>query len=204
MGILKTTTRRLPELAQQMIGVLGWLDTDLPWLVYALFAAFTLVIVVGVVRSGDRRLQLATAFIGIALLATPLAINAFAGSRAGLIWQGRYSLPLFAALGPIGMLAWHRVISQSPDPQRHDRTTTLLRWGACTAFAVAEVAGFWQALRRFSVGANGTWWLTDSLPWRPAVAPMLLIATNAVLVAALCALLLSRTQRAPVSALSPD
>ncbi len=204
IGILKTTTRRLPELAQQMIGVLGWLDTDLPWIAYALFAALTLVIVVGVVRSGDRRLQLATALIGIALLATPLAINAFAGSRAGLIWQGRYSLPLFAALGPIGMLAWHRVISDSPDPHRTARTATLLRWGSCTVFAVAEVAGFWQALRRFTVGAHGTWWLAGELPWRPAVAPLLLIALNIVLVAAMCALILGRGRHAPATAPSLD
>jgi len=208
--ILTTTARRLPELAQQMIGVLGWLDTDLPWIVYALFGVFTLAIVVGVVRSGDRRLQLAAGVVAVALVATPLAINAFAGSRAGLIWQGRYSLPLFAALGPIGMLAWHRVITGSPaaptipaaptmpaapiSATRRDRIATLLRWGACFVFAVAEVAGFWQALRRFTVGAHGTWWLTGELPWRPAVAPMLLIAANIVLVAAMCALLLARTR----------
>ncbi|MEI6402996.1 MAG: DUF2142 domain-containing protein [Actinomycetota bacterium] len=202
--IVTTTARRLPELAQQMIGVLGWLDTDLPWIVYALFVMFTLVVVVGVVRSGNRRLQLATAVVAVALVATPLAINAFAGSRAGLIWQGRYSLPLFAALGPIGMLAWHRVISDSPDPHLPARTATLLRWGACTVFAVAEVAGFWQALRRFTVGADGTWWLAGELPWRPAVAPLLLIALNIVLVAAMCALMLNRTQRAPATVPSPD
>jgi hypothetical protein len=39
---------------------------------------------------------------------------------------------------------------------------------------------------------------------RPAVAPLLLIALDIVLVAALCALILSRTQRSPVSALAPD
>jgi hypothetical protein len=202
LGILKTTTRRMPELAQQMIGVLGWLDTDLPWIVYALFAALTVVIVVGVVRAGDRRLQAATVVVAIALVATPLAINAFAGSRAGLIWQGRYSLPLFAALGPIGMLAWHRVINRSA-AAAPATTTTLLRWGACAVFAVAEVAGFWQALRRFTVGANGTWWLTGELPWHPAVAPMLLIAANIVLVAAMCALLLTRSHPTPPSHPTP-
>jgi hypothetical protein len=36
------------------------------------------------------------------------------------------------------------------------------------------------------------------------VAPLLLIALDIVLVAALCALILSRTQRSPVSALAPD
>jgi hypothetical protein len=202
--IVKTTARSLPEFARQMIGVLGWLDTNLPWIAYALFAALTLVVVVGVVRSNDRRLQLATVVIAAAGVATPLAMNAFAGSRAGLIWQGRYSLPLFAALGPIGMLAWHRVISDSPDPHRPARTATLLRWGACTVFAVAEVASFWQALRRFTVGAHGTWWLAGDLPWRPAVAPLLLIALNIVLVAAMCALMLNRTRRAPAAVPSPD
>ena len=45
---------------------------------------------------------------------------------------------------------------------------------------VAEVGAFWQTLRRFTVGGNGKVILTGTLPWEPAVAPMLLIVINAV------------------------
>ena len=56
---------------------------------------------------------------------------------------------------------------------------------AAVCFVVAEVAAFWQMLRRFSVGANGKIWLDDPLPWQPAIAPIPLIVINSVLAVAL-------------------
>ena len=188
-AVARTTLRALPTLSRQMIGVLGWLDTELPWFVYAAFAVFSVVIVVGVVWSRDRRLIAATALVLLSLVVAPVATNVLTAARAGLIWQGRYSLPLFALLGPLGMLGWHQVVGQRP------HLAPWLRWGACVAFAGAEIAAFWQALRRYCVGANGPIWLSGNLPWHPGVAPMLLIAVNAVLVVAMCSLLLRSTAR---------
>jgi hypothetical protein len=45
---------------------------------------------------------------------------------------------------------------------------------------IAEVGGFWQMLRRFTVGAHGKIILTGDLAWSPPVLPMVLIVVNAV------------------------
>ncbi len=194
----RQTARSLPGLAEQMIGVLGWLDTMLPPAVYWLFGLFTALIVAGVVLARDRRLTIATALTFAGLLASPIVVNMISAATAGLIWQGRYSLPLFALLGPLGMLAWQQVIDRRP--LATPRLATSLRFTACGLFAIAEVVGFWQMLRRFTVGAHGKIWLTDPLPWRPAVAPMVLIAGNIVLVTLVCVTVLRATrQPAPVS-----
>jgi hypothetical protein len=185
----RTTWERTPELLRQMIGILGWLDTRIPWFAYALFAVFTGVALTGVVLARDRRLVLASLAVCVGIIVIPIAVNVASAASAGLIWQGRYSLPLYATLGMLGMFGWHRTLERRPDP----RLLAAVRWTAVTCFVIAEVAAFWQAQRRFAVGAEGKIWLDEPLPWSPSITPMLLILANAVLVSALAGLVLFGT-----------
>ncbi len=208
-GAITSTLFDLPELARQLIGVLGWLDTELPLVVHLAVIALTLLVLAGVVASRDRRLQAATATTIVALVLMPPLVNAITAPTAGLIWQGRYSLALFAVLAPLGMLGWQQAAqlhqvdpsgallsSHGPlNPNGHSKRA--VGWvcpAAALLFTIAEVLAFWQALRRFSVGANGTWLLTGALPWHPAVAPMLLIALNALVAIGLCAVVLASSR----------
>jgi len=180
---------RLPDFAEQMIGLLGWLDTEIPWYAHALYALFTLITVAGIVWSRDRRLIVAGIAVAAGLVVVPIAINVASAATAGLVWQGRYSLPLYAMLALVGMIGWQRVFERRPD----ERLLTVVRSMAVACFAVAEVAAFWQAMRRFTVGASGKIWLDEPLAWSPSVAPMILIAINALLVVALVAVVLTGT-----------
>ena len=197
--VARTSWERTPEHLRQMIGILGWLDTRIPWFAYALFAVFTAVALAGVVLARDRRLVLASVAVCVGIVVIPIVVNVASASSAGLIWQGRYSLPLYATLGMLGMFGWHRTLVRRPDA----RVLAAVRWSAVSCFVVAEVAAFWQALRRFAVGASGKIWLDEPLPWSPAVTPMLLIAINAVLVLALAGIVLAGTAGTADSA-APD
>jgi Predicted membrane protein (DUF2142) len=186
------TVRRLPEYTRQMIGVLGWLDTRMPRVTYGAFAIITLVAVIGVITSRNRRLMLATAAVFIGLATVPVIINVISAPTAGLIWQGRYALPLYAGLGVLGMIGWHETSARGGT-----RQIPMVRIGVSALFVVAEVAGFWQTLRRFTVGAHGKVWLDGPLAWNPPIAPLPLIAINAVIVAAFVTLVLAGTARRP-------
>jgi hypothetical protein len=170
---LRTSMKHWPDYLRQTIGVLGWLDTSLPSFVYVAWVVAAVLVVVIVVRTATRRQLLALATLVVVWLALPLLINGFTNSRAGLTYEGRYSLPIFVGLvflpmwGAISRKHWPRLSQQ---------------WliGAVLALVViAEVAAFWQMLRRFTVGAHGKILLTGNLPWSPSVSPMLLIALNA-------------------------
>ncbi|MEK7422235.1 MAG: DUF2142 domain-containing protein [Actinomycetota bacterium] len=182
------TVKRLPEYARQMIGVLGWLDTRMPLVTYGAFATITIVAVAGVITSRNRRLQLATAAVFVGLLTAPVLLNMVSARKAGLIWQGRYALPLFAGLGVLGMIGWHETSERGAT-----RLVPTVRLGVALLFVVAEVAGFWQTLRRFTVGSSGKIWLDGPLAWNPPLAPLLLIAINAVVVTAFVAVVLVGT-----------
>ena len=183
----------LPEVTLQLVGRLGWLDTRLPTMAYVLFFVFVGMQVVGVVLSRDRRLIAATAlaFAGLALV--PVLVNTISATTAGPIWQGRYAIPLVAGLGIMGMIGW-RQYGARLDRRKSDHTISVVRIIACSCFALTEILGFWQALRRFSVGASGKIWLTGAVDWRPSVAPMLLIAANIALTVGLCAVILFATR----------
>ncbi len=184
----------------QMVGVLGWLDTNLPTVTYWGWSiAIIAVAAIHLTRSGPRQWLTLAALVG-AYLVTPIAINASTAASAGLSFQGRYSLPVFAGLAFLPML-----------DDRHlkaVRSSTLLMYVALAVITVAEVAGFWQMLRRFSVGASGKiwlvgdlpWqpgkiWLVGDLPWQPGIPPMLLIGVNAIVMILLCVTTVLITRR---------
>lgn len=176
---LSTSMKNWPGYLRQTIGVLGWLDTSLPSFVYVAWVAALLLVILLHLRTATPRQLCALVALVIVWLALPLLINGFTNSRAGLTYEGRYSLPIFVGLVFLPM--W--------------RGRTAFRWprlsqqwliGAVLALVVvAEVGGFWQMLRRFTVGAHGKILLTGDLPWSPSIAPMVLIAVNAVAMVAL-------------------
>ncbi|CAB4882861.1 unannotated protein [freshwater metagenome] len=188
--VIRYTVGALPEIARQIVGVLGWLDTGLPYGAYVLYGCFTVMLLVGVALSRNKRLIVAAAALVAALAVVPVVVNVISAPTAGLIWQGRYSVPLFLGLGVLGMVGWGEYTDQ---PER-TRCIVPVRVVACVCFAGAEILGFWQMLRRFTVGAHGKIWLTGSLPWQPSIAPMILIAANIVFAAALCAVVLFGTR----------
>ncbi len=177
--VLRQSVDAWPLYYRQTIGILGWLDTDLPVITYVGWTVALLsVAMIYLIRSTARN-WLALGALVAAWLALPLAINAFTAADAGLSFQGRYSLPILAGLAFLPMFDRRQ--------ERAPRTSTMLMYLALALITIAEVAGFWQTLRRFSVGADGKVWLVGDLPWRPGLQPMLLITINAMAMIALCA-----------------
>ncbi len=172
-GVVRQSVENWPLYFRQTIGVLGWLDTTLPWFAYTAWIAALVVVAVVHLRSASARGMFALVALVAVWLALPLIINGITNSRAGLSFQGRYSLPIFVGLAFLPMFG-DRVSLRWPRVQQRRLV------GAVIALVVvAEVGAFWQMLRRFTVGVNGKIILTEPLPWEPAVAPMVLIGLNA-------------------------
>ena len=168
-------------LVRQMVGVLGWLDTELPaalhWLVVALVAS----LVITAVRHGPRRVAVVALVLVVGLAVTWLAL---AFVRPGYS-HGRYLLPV--AVG-VPLLA----AAGAAEGGRRPVSPTARVWPP-VASAVAlglvwavEVVAFWTNLRRYAVGASGPWWFPGSEAWVPPLVPSLvLVAVDAVAMAAL-------------------
>lgn len=176
---VSATVDRYGEYLMQTMGVFGWADTPLPWIGGALVAvAATGWLLVFASRARLRQWMAFAVLLG-AWSAFPIAINLLTAPTAGLSWQGRYGLPLVAGLCVLPAFGDDRSTAVS------QRLTNFVVRGAVAASLLAQTVGLWWMVRRYAVGIDGPLFPIGSTPWSPAIAPMLLVALNAVAASAL-------------------
>lgn len=144
------------------IGLFGWGDAPAPEFTYAVYlaAGIGLIAAVLVLRPRSRAAAgLLTALGAFALL--PPLIQAASVETSGYIWQGRYSLALFAVLILTAAIAAGRL---EPEPAVERRLARALIAAGALAGASAAIT----ALRRQAVGyATDTIALWGETPWMP-------------------------------------
>ncbi len=168
----------------EAIGVLGWLDTLVPWFAVYLWLILIGVLIAVAMLSGLRTLGWA-AVLAATTVVTSWIFELYQGSNSATYWQGRYSLPLLIGIPMLLTLETDRVATPLRDfLGRADR---LVAGGALLILNVAA----WAAARRWGVGTRGS-----HLPWRwrldiQPLPPLLLLIAHAALTAALLAVVLA-------------
>ena len=157
----------------EAIGVLGWLDTNLPWLaIVGWVAALGILVGAGLADRADWAV-IAACVLG-ATIVTAWVFELYQGNTSGTYWQGRYSLPLLAGV-PIALGA----AELRADAERVVATTVV-----ATALTIDNVA-LWAAARRFGVGVDGSllpWdWHTYGAPIAPVVVVTIHLAATIAL-----------------------
>lgn len=161
----------------QMIGLFGWMDTWAPAFVLFVFSILVggLLAVAAVVLRGRALAHVLV--LAAALVFLPAIIQAAYVTAGGYIWQGRYSLPLYAML----ILAAATLLS---DRWTLPSRTTLIRsvWLLTAAVAASHVLSFVFVLKRFTVGTAAAWgdFLRDP-DWVPPLGTIGLLVAFALL-----------------------
>lgn len=181
------------DYGQQVIGILGWLDTPLPSSVYFLWAALVGGIMLVAFALLRRRALLVTLILTGAVVLLPPILQGIYINKGGIIWQGRYILPLFVCLivAAAAFLSDRIALSRAT----HRRLLVLL----LIAWAGAEFLSFATALRRYAIGIDTGWRQLLNPHWAPPGGTLPLLATFALLlvVAILGALSVSRPRDRP-------
>ncbi|SDS28468.1 DUF2142 domain-containing protein [Microterricola viridarii] len=169
--------------AQGMIGNFGWLDTPAPLGVYFIWSVLCgAILLAGFAVLRGRRAVFAAALAACFFLLPPVIQGAYI-TGGGIIWQGRYNLPLFA-MAVLGVVA---VISAGIRAEGAAARSVLLRLGLIVwlLWAIAQFASFADAMRRYAVGAGGAWKQLLTAPdWAPPGGTLPWLAVFAVLVCA--------------------
>ncbi|WP_285113883.1 DUF2142 domain-containing protein [Leifsonia sp. fls2-241-R2A-40a] len=168
--------------SQGLVGLFGWLDTPAPDpVLYGWGLAIGSLAVGALLVLRGRRLLIAAVLVG-AFLLLPALVQAVYIHGGGLIWQGRYNLPLFLCL-VIGLAAL-----LGRDAFRAPSAWLRLRILVVTAAAAGQLWAFEAALHRYAVGSSGSvkTFLFGSPAWAPpgGVVLALLTAAAALTVAA--------------------
>ncbi|MET4639074.1 DUF2142 domain-containing protein [Mycetocola sp. 2940] len=141
---------------EELVGLFGWLDTPANDSVYFIWAAFTssLIGAAWVVLRG-RPLVVALALVG-AVLFVPALIQGAYITGGGLIWQGRYTLPLYLCL-MFGLAALVSSFLERPGSGARTPQLNRLALLVLVLWVAAQSLSFATTLRRYAVGVSGTW-----------------------------------------------
>lgn len=161
LDVIVSSVGGLPRTVAELVGSLGWLEFWVPSVVIAVWACVT-----AAVLARSRPGGLPVLAWGAVLLGSPVVFEVVAADEVGLIWQGRYSLPVFIGLSTL--------VLSSPRPWRFPGH-------AMAVLGSVEVAAFWWTARRYEVGTNG--------PWFPSTPLSAMVAIHVVLVAGFVTLL---------------
>lgn len=158
----RAATGRSVEYLRQMVGVFGWLDAPAPALTFLVWGtAVAVLVVLAAAATRSRRLRLVVLVVALALVALPVGLQLPGAEDAGLIWQGRYLLPLAAGLPLLCALLLAR---EQPGLLQLARLDAVL----VPALLLAHVAALYWVLRRYAVGADGRL-LVTAAPWETPV-----------------------------------
>lgn len=167
------------EHLQQLVGVLGWVDTPVP-----LAAVFAFWCAIGALAALAFLEQPRIAASGAAVLGATIVaawvLELGQGANYGSYWQGRYSMPFVVGL-PL-LLA----IRTGASP-RAGTSMTVARLGTPLVVTVWVILnlGFAGALHRWGVGLSGSWAPQQWDTWGAPLPPWMLLVVHGAATAVL-------------------
>jgi len=164
---------------EQMVGNFGWLDTAAPFpTVLAWIATTSTLALLAFALPTTRRRQASLVLLAGAVVLVPIALTIPTADAAGIVWQGRYVLPLAVGVPLVAALLLSPVRGASGHllDRVHAVTIPLIGLG--------HVVAFYWASRRYSTGVDG-FWITWSPEWQ---SPVGFIVGTALYAALVCGL----------------
>lgn len=173
----------------QMVGSFGWLTTPAPEPVYFVWAGLVgALALAGIGLLRGRRLVF-SGVLALALILLPPIIQAAYVTAGGYIWQGRYTLPLFAIfVVGVAVVLGDRIAGSTPSaatgPDRFAGAESRVLGTMWLVWAIAQAYCFLVALKRNAVGTTDTWATFIRTPeWSAPGGNLTLVALYLLLVA---------------------
>ena len=163
-----------------LIGYFGWLDTPAPTVVILAWEAVFIGLVAFALVRLTSRARLAVLLAVVALIIVPPLLQAALVTANGLIWQGRYSLALFALLAVVMGRAF-----EAGGRQWTATESNVFRVLATFLLAGQAYAFLW-AMRRYVTGISveRSWFQMLTHPtWQPPLAWEIWVAAFGLVVA---------------------
>lgn len=145
---------------REAVGIFGWNDTSAWAVTFYVWAALSGGLLVVALVLGSWRHRAAILFLAAATFFVPLLIESSQTYRYGLVWSGRYTLPLAAG---VPILCGYAIGSRAGAARAGPRA---LLWLASAALALGQATAFAAALQRYAYGATRPFSVSNPL-WSP-------------------------------------
>jgi hypothetical protein len=181
---------------RQMVGLFSFDNVAAPMFTFLLWWIVTGALVLLAVLVAQRRQLLVLGGLVAATICVPIAIELVEAYSYGILWQGRYSLPL--ATG-VPLLAAFIIGRRSLHFERRHRWLATI---AVAAIAVGHVGAFIWCLRHFMWG-QGQWSFLHS-QWEPPVPGIVLVVAFVAVTSAYAWWLRTQLVTDPEQVTGPD
>jgi Predicted membrane protein (DUF2142) len=137
----------LPKYTQQLIGVLGWLDTPAPLGTVVAWLSVIGLLVLGAFTLATRREAAVLLVLLAGVVAIPIVANAVEAGGLGNLWQGRYLLWWVAGIPVLAAMVLQKNADRLPD-----RLTRRLPVLTVLVLAAGQLGMWWVSARRYGIG----------------------------------------------------
>lgn len=182
------------DYAEGIVGIFGWLDTPAPLFVFFTWSVFTGgAFLLSFLILRGRALWFTVALIASLFLLPPL-LQGYYITGGGIVWQGRYILPIFVCAVVAAASGISDRVTLSPYLKTRLLLAVFALWG------VAQFQSFSTALRRYSVGIHAGWLDLLNPEWSPPGGVWMSLVGFGVVLLAATVLLFVWLQRRPETA----
>lgn len=133
---------------EQLVGVLGWLDTPLPGALVLTWGLAALAIGLVALWVGTRRQRGLVLAMALGSVVLPVIAETLSAAEMGLIWQGRYTLPV--AMGYLVVSGW--TLASSDAAWLRSPITSLGAVALAGFCAAAHVVTHLVSMSRYATG----------------------------------------------------
>lgn len=171
--VVRTMAGNTSYYLEQVLGAFGWGDTHLPmWVLLLIGGSVCGVVIVGLALASWRERIALTGVLVLSLL-LPIGLQLLSYKEYGIIWQGKYILPLALAIPVLaGFCAERRPMVAELSARVVPVVAVLVAAGQVIAFVVNA--------HRYVNGANGPWLSLVDGAWLPPVNLGVALAVEAV------------------------
>ena len=157
-GNTRAAIGSLPNYFSEAIGVLGWLDTRMPDFVYLLWRSIFIGLFLLSASVARVRLRLSMLIAFMVFIVLPVKV----GSVQFPYFQGRYALPLLIGAPLLATFSLKDSADSILGNLRSIRTVSIFIWAL-------GIVGFFQAMRRYTVGLSSSWTELAHPKWNPPI-----------------------------------
>ncbi|HUX69778.1 MAG TPA: DUF2142 domain-containing protein, partial [Cellulomonadaceae bacterium] len=175
LGAAKTTIFDSEAYLTNMVGQFGWMDTNLSPVALMAFAMGAGVVVLLAVAVGTWRDRIVLAVVAGLTFGLPVIIQASQARYLGIIWQGRYILPIAIGLPLLAGYVLVRRLGSIPHAGAVALTTVV-----AGVVALVQVAAFAENLHRYVNGRAGGWLSLSPHAWLPPLPLVVVVGLGAV------------------------
>jgi len=185
--VVSKVLTHVKEWIRESVGVLGWLDTVLPKVIYKSWYYLVIAVVaIALVRAKNSQ-RLALVAVCVLSFVVPVAIVTRQAHILGIVWQGRDSLPLVVGVVVLACA----LLVPAGDPSRLARVFLCL---GIAVIALNNMYAFYFNLRRYAVGSAGSHlFFLRNQGWSPPTGQTPTLVVFCLATAAFAALLMAWT-----------